>query len=187
MINQESNARLGKTFVIFGKSISLKEYITRENLAPLTALNINEAGLRLSERLIQKQQFASPISLNMVVATLILQEPTNTISLTTLLENCIKVYRYLKGRKANTFISLDPSLFAVQKIVERLGFKTRPGPQKTKGRSTDLEIILNYKQDQKKLLGLTYYNSQMLQILVLDSALAIIFSKHLESEQASQH
>jgi len=84
------------------------------------------------------------------------------MSLTTLLENCIKVYKYLKGRKANTFMTLDPYLFAVQKIVERLGFKTRQGTKKTKGRSNELEILLNQKQDQKRLLGLTYYNSQML-------------------------
>jgi len=65
------------------------------------------------------------------------------MSLTTLLENCIKVYRYLKGRQANTFMTLDPTLFAVKKIVERLGFKTRPGIEKTKGRTNELEILLN--------------------------------------------
>ena len=52
MIKTDEQGRLGKSFVIFGKPISLKDYIAKEGFKTLDATNINEAGLRLSERLL---------------------------------------------------------------------------------------------------------------------------------------
>jgi hypothetical protein len=52
MLKGSNQGRLGKAFIIFGKSISLKEFITNEGLAPVNAMNINDAGLRLTERLL---------------------------------------------------------------------------------------------------------------------------------------
>jgi hypothetical protein len=69
---------------VFGKSISLKEFIATEGLSPVNAVNINDLGLRLTELLLMKQKLASPVSLNMIVATLILQAQTTKISLTAL-------------------------------------------------------------------------------------------------------
>lgn len=147
MLKGSNQGRLGKAFIIFGKSISLKEFITNEGLAPVNAMNINDAGLRLTERLLQNQEQQSPVSLNQIVATLLLQDQTTKISLTALHQNCIYVFKYLKGRNCNSFVTIEPTLFAVQRIVERLGFKTQPMLVQTKGRHNELEIMLNPKLD----------------------------------------
>jgi glycerol-3-phosphate O-acyltransferase len=53
-IHKEASGRLGRTSVIFGNPINLKEWVKSEVRGPLCAENLDEAGLRLSERLLQK-------------------------------------------------------------------------------------------------------------------------------------
>ena len=48
MLQGSKQGQLGKAFIVFGKPISLKEFITTEGLTPVNAVNINEAGLRLT-------------------------------------------------------------------------------------------------------------------------------------------
>jgi hypothetical protein len=116
------------------------------------------------------------VSLNQIVATLLLQDQTTKISLTALHQNCIFVFKYLKGRNCNSFVTIEPTLFAVKRIVERLGFKTQPMLVQTKGRHNELEIMLNPKLDQQLMLGLSYYSASLSQNHVLDSGIATILS-----------
>ena len=53
-IYNEANGRLGRATIIFGNSLDLKDWIKSEVREPLSSHNIDEAGLRLSERLLQK-------------------------------------------------------------------------------------------------------------------------------------
>lgn len=123
-INKEGgNNKLGRANVIFGNPINLKDWIKQEQLAPLSADNLDEAGLRLSERLLQKQQSASPISLNSIVASLLLQTSLQRLSLNLLHQNVTKIYQYLVTRDVNTFITMTPNKASVQDIVKKLGFE----------------------------------------------------------------
>ena len=51
-IHKEAGGRLGRASVIFGNPINLKEWVQSEVRGPLCAENLDEAGLRLSERLL---------------------------------------------------------------------------------------------------------------------------------------
>jgi glycerol-3-phosphate O-acyltransferase len=53
-INEKGGGRLGRASVIFGTPINIKEWVKAEVGGPLCAENIDEAGLHLSERLLQK-------------------------------------------------------------------------------------------------------------------------------------
>jgi glycerol-3-phosphate O-acyltransferase len=53
-INQKGGGRLGRASVIFGNPINLKEWVNTEAGGPISAENIDEVGIQLSERLLQK-------------------------------------------------------------------------------------------------------------------------------------
>jgi len=97
------------------------------------------------------------------VGTLLLQESGKTIGLRTLLFNCVQVHRYLKAKKINSLMSLDPSLFTVTKVVKKLGFKIRKLAIQPKGRNNEMEVMLDPKEDQKNQLGLSYYSNALMQ------------------------
>lgn len=90
---------------------------------------------------------------------MLLQEAGKRISLRTLHANCIKVHRYLQARKISSVMTMDPTLFAVTKVVKKLGFKIRKLEKQPKGRQDDMEVILDAKDDQKTVLGLSYYSN----------------------------
>ena len=87
LVASERDGKLGRVTVIYGNPLNLREYLKAEGMAPLTAEKIDVAGLRLSERLLQKQQSASPVTLNMIVATLLLQSTASRLPLRVLNSN----------------------------------------------------------------------------------------------------
>ena len=52
LIKEERDGKLGRVTVIYGNPLNLKEYLKVEGMSPLTAEQIDTAGLRLSERLL---------------------------------------------------------------------------------------------------------------------------------------
>ena len=123
MIGSEKQGKLGRVFVNFGRSINLQQYLININMPLINSENIDEASLRLSEKLYKEQQHSNLANLSQIVAVLLLQETGKQIELRKLLSNCIKVYRYLKQRKVSSVMTLDPTIFSVTKVVKKLGFK----------------------------------------------------------------
>ena len=116
MINKEKG-RLGRIFCNFGNPINIKDYLSNINVRVLSANNIDDTGLRLTEKLYKEQHFATSINLNMIAATLLLQEDKKRVSLSTVLSNSTKIYNYLKGRKVNMVMTIEPQMFALTKII----------------------------------------------------------------------
>ena len=116
MINKEKG-RLGRIFCNFGNPINIKDYLSNINVRVLSANNIDDTGLRLTEKLYKEQHFATSINLNMIAATLLLQEDKKRVSLSTVLSNSTKIYNYLKGRKVNIVMTIEPQMFALTKII----------------------------------------------------------------------
>jgi glycerol-3-phosphate O-acyltransferase len=56
--------RLGRTYLLFGKTISLADYFAQTTDRLLTAQNIHEHALDLTRRLVVDHQLTSPIFLN---------------------------------------------------------------------------------------------------------------------------
>ena len=59
MIGSEKQGKLGRVFVNFGRSINLKEYLKNINMPLINFENIDEASLRLSEKLYKEQQHSN--------------------------------------------------------------------------------------------------------------------------------
>jgi hypothetical protein len=57
------------------------------------------------------------------------------------------VHKYFKARKVNSLITLTPSLFAITKVVKKLGFKIRLMAVQPKGRNNEMEVLLAAKDD----------------------------------------
>jgi len=121
MIGKEKG-KLGRIFCNFGNSINVKDYLSNINIKVLNADNIDETALKLTEKLYKEQHFATSINLNMIAATLLLQESRKRVSLSTILSNSKKIYSYLKGRKVNMVMTIEPQIFALTKVIQKLGF-----------------------------------------------------------------
>lgn len=72
MIGSEKQGKLGRVFLNFGRHINLKEYLKNIRIPTVDASNIEEASLRLSEKLYKEQQALSQINLSWVISTLLL-------------------------------------------------------------------------------------------------------------------
>jgi glycerol-3-phosphate O-acyltransferase len=121
MIGKEKG-KLGRIFCNFGNPINVKDYLSNINIKVLNADNIDDTALRLTEKLYKEQHFATSINLNMIAATLLLQESRKRVSLSTILSNSKKIYSYLKGRKVNMVMTIEPQIFALTKVIQKLGF-----------------------------------------------------------------
>lgn len=73
LLNKEKNGRLGKAFIKYQDPINLKDYIQTNIKVPLSYTNLEEVGIKLSERFRELDVANSPVHLNMIVSTLILQ------------------------------------------------------------------------------------------------------------------
>ena len=107
MIGNEKG-KLGRIFCNFGNPINIKDYLANINIKVLNANNIDDTALRLTEKLYKEQHFATSINLNMIAATLLLQESRKRVGLSTVLRNCNKIYQDLKGRKVNMVMTIEP-------------------------------------------------------------------------------
>ena len=84
------------------------------------------------------------------------------MGLSTILANSKKIYNYLKGRKVNMVMTIEPQIFALTKIIQKLGFQIKKIEQQPVGRHNEMEIYLDPKNDWKNSLGLSYYSNSML-------------------------
>lgn len=74
MLGSEKEGKLGRVFINFGNKVNVQEYLKNINMSMITYENIDEASLRLSEKLYKEQQHQYSANLSWIVATLILQE-----------------------------------------------------------------------------------------------------------------
>lgn len=71
-INVHKGHKLGRCYVKFGETISLRDYFASSSFGMLSSVNINEAALSLTEKLVVENHQNEPVFLNMVVASLLL-------------------------------------------------------------------------------------------------------------------
>lgn len=56
MLGSEKEGKLGRVFINFGNKVNVQEYLKNINLPVISYENIDEAALRLSEKLYKEQQ-----------------------------------------------------------------------------------------------------------------------------------
>jgi len=104
-IDKQKQHRLGRTYVMFGKTISLRDYFMETEKGVLTTQNINNAALNLTQRLVIEAHLASPVFLNNVVASLLLHRDGEVYPLRELIRDCQTLYRYFNVRDISTIMT----------------------------------------------------------------------------------
>lgn len=80
-------------------------------------------------------------------------------------------------------MTIEPQIFALTKIIQKLGFSIKKIEQQPVGRHNEMEIYLDPKNDWKNSLGLSYYSNSMLQLMVMDSCVGYFLSKHFDTPE----
>lgn len=103
----------------------MKDYFRENQNGVLSAKNINQAALALTQRLIVDNYLASPVLLNMVVATLLLYCNEDRYPLEKLVADCQTFYRYFQVRRILTIMTQPPTVKGVQRVLAGLGYKLK--------------------------------------------------------------
>lgn len=105
LIDKQKQHRLGRTYVMFGKTISLRDYFMETEKGVLKSQNINNAALNLTQKLVIEAYLSSPVFLNNVVASLILHRVGEVYPFKELKRDCETLYRYFKVRDIFTIMT----------------------------------------------------------------------------------
>ena len=89
------DGRLGNCFVKFLDPINVKEDLAENEFRIDHQQNLESVCLHLSEKLYTAQQFETPITLNSIVSTFLLQEKEKSLPISELLNCTDIIYRYV--------------------------------------------------------------------------------------------
>ena len=98
MLKEQSGQSAGKVYMTFGQPISMQRFLINHKFLPLTQKNLDEASLQMTQHLVLQQELASPVVLNMIVATLLLQTPSIKVPFSSLFAAVRRVFDYLEKR-----------------------------------------------------------------------------------------
>jgi hypothetical protein len=73
--------------------------------------------------MLASHQQATPITLNMIVSSLLLQTGAIHYNLNQLVSDIRKIWKYLRGLKLYTMLTMEPSVASIELEVKSLGFK----------------------------------------------------------------
>ena len=117
-------------------------------MAPVNQANLDKAALDLTSHLVLQQEYACPIVLNMIVASLLLQSTATMEKFSTIFEQCKRVYAYLVRRGGVKMIMrVPPRAENVLDTIVKLGFKVTEIIEKRKSRVKKFDINMNAKRD----------------------------------------
>jgi len=158
--------KLGRAYVKFGKSISLRDYFSNYEQGGLAPAQINDAALNLTEKLVIENHLTSPVFLNNLVASLLLQHDQRTYPLQRLVTDCEKLYAYMQAREISTIMHTAPNKKNIERVLTGLGYKILSHPtDRSAHQVVDLKLRDN---DHKELLSLHYYSTGLMQHMVMD-------------------
>jgi hypothetical protein len=53
-----------------------------------------------------------------------------------------------------------------------------------KGQNTEMEVVLDAKDDQKTVLGLSYYSNALMQQFILDCCIGYMLNRHFQTAKS---
>ena len=103
--------------------INLEQWIkTQVNNKPLCQSNIENAALQLTTKLMEMQQMETPVTLNSLLSSQLLQTSEPSIQMSSLLERSSMIYDYIKTKRIKTYMTYKPMKSISEKHVRGLGF-----------------------------------------------------------------
>ena len=167
--------QLGKCTVKFLDPVNVSAYMSNFSSTnkQLTNNNVVEVSHKLTDDLYRSQSNCAYITLNMMIASLLLQEKRSTISVKDLTKKCRTLWAYLKQNNVATLMTRDPQPYIIIKNVKGLGFSV-------KQQGKDEIIQLDAKNDMRTILSLSYYSISLFSHRVVESFLAIVIKTHFK-------
>lgn len=162
--------QLGEVFIKYLEPIHLKDY-----LATLPA-ETPDPAFKLTEELYLRQQQATPVTLNSLIAAVLLYEKSDNVKMTDLLQRTATIYTYVKVKTTSfTYMQLKPQQILVEKHIDGLGFKMKERGKKT------CQILLDQKNTSQRLfLALAHYSLRLSSVFVFESGFAFVLKNHFK-------
>mmetsp|Transcript_25957 Transcript_25957/g.18399 ORF Transcript_25957/g.18399 Transcript_25957/m.18399 type:complete len:189 (+) Transcript_25957:2417-2983(+) len=137
----------------------------------LTNNSVAEISHKLTDDLYRDQSNCAYVTLNMMIASLLLQEKRSSVSVKDLTKKCRTLWTYLKQNKVATLMTRDPQPFTITNNVKGLGFAV-------KQQGKDEMILLDAKNDMRTMLSLSYYSISLFSHRVVEAFLAVVIKTH---------
>lgn len=127
-MQQFNKDQLGCVFVKYLEPIYLKEYMqTIEQTEPKA-----DPAFKLTQELYLRQQEATPVTLNSLIAAVLLYEPDEKLAMSDLLARTNTIYQYVKIKQHTiTMMQVRPQQLLCEHNIEHLGFKLKDKGKKT--------------------------------------------------------
>lgn len=124
--------------------MSLKDYLRDQKLAPLNQTNLDKAALQLTTHLVIQQEYASPVVLNMIVASLMLQSQATKEKFSTIFSATKRIYNYcLRRGGVKMIMRQQPNALQVLGTIQKLGFdctEVKNAARKSRVREYDINM-----------------------------------------------
>jgi len=115
-------------------------------------------------------------NLSYLVSCVLLQEQAKSVTVSSVLSSCNKLFSYLKKRNVNSTMTLPATTESITNIIKRLDFKLQKLAVQPKGKSDEKEVILSAREDQKTLLSLSYYSNMLVMQFIMDCCICYILT-----------
>lgn len=176
MLSSEKEGKLGRAFVNYGRVINLREYLKNISIPQINQQNIDDSALRISEKLYKEQQHMTAANLSHLVSCVLLQEQAKSVTVSSVLASCNKLFKFLKKRNVNSTMTLSATKDSIINIIKRLGFKLQKLAVQPKGKNDEMEVVLSAREDQKTLLSLSYYSNMLVMQFIMDCCICYILT-----------
>ena len=147
--------------------INLKQWLDKEGITETDLKNeVKETtSFKLSTELYKLQQRETPVTLNSIVAAILLSSQQDQMTMTDMLNLSTTMYLYIKmKRNATTFMQVKPAQALVEKHVEGLGFKLT-----NKGKKNSTILLTKAKaNDYRLILALAHYSLRLSSVFVFE-------------------
>lgn len=160
--------QLGEVFVQYLEPIHLKDFFKQS-----ASQQKEQISFELTEQLYLRQQKASPVTLNSLIAAVLLYERQKSIKMSDLLYISDQIYQYVKKKQnSTTLMQVKPQQILVEKHIEGLNFK-----MENKGKK-NCEVLLDNMKDSRNLLSLAHYSLRLSSVFVFESGYAFVLVNH---------
>lgn len=101
--------QLGSVYVKYLEPLNVRQFLQERGMENLQPENIESEAHELTQELLRRQQAELPVTLNNVIASLLLQETGQTMLMSSLLAKATAIYRYIKTKdKLTTYMEVEP-------------------------------------------------------------------------------
>jgi len=166
---------LGHIYVKYLEPINLEKFVANKAKGKLCPHNFEATALKLTTHLMEQQQIETPVTLNSLISSWLLQETNPSLQMSDLLKRSEMVYNYMREKPwLKTHMTVRPMKNLVEKHITGLGFKM------TMVTKNDCKILLDPKEDDLRVrLILAHYSMNLMPAFLIEGCLSIFLKNEV--------